>query len=139
MTRDRRPGAGTNAPTGVTPAAASTTTTATARAGAFFVGPSFHALRVRGVLSLVLVRVCPILRCVALGQERSGWVVRGRKGTYEDNFHLCVCGLCAGLRFGCVGEGRHAHAHVRCLCFVCLRQLLIHPGHVLRIERVIFL
>lgn len=76
MTRNRRAGAGTNAPTGVAPAAASTTTTASA--GAFFVGPSFHALRVCSVLSLVLVRVCPILRCVVrFGQ--SSWLYEGRR------------------------------------------------------------
>ena len=68
MTRNCRTGAGTNAPTGATPAAAPTTTTA--RAGAFLVGPSFHALRVCSVLSLVLVRVCPILGYVASGKAK---------------------------------------------------------------------
>lgn len=109
MTRNRRPGAGTNAPTSATtPAGVSTTT---ACAGAFFVGPSFHALRVRSVLSLVLVRVCPVLRCV-VGSVRLS--LRGYgEGTYQDNIHVCVCGLCAaGLGCGCVGGGRYAHARV---------------------------
>ena len=76
MTGNRCAGAGTNAPAGVASAAPSTTTTA--RAGAFFGGPSFHALRVRCVLSLILVRVCPILRCV-VGSVSQSWVYEGRR------------------------------------------------------------
>jgi hypothetical protein len=105
MARDSRPGPGsTNAGAGPAPTAAPTARAccALARAScvrAFFPGPSFHALRIRRVLSLVVVRVYPILR-PATALDR-GWCGKGEgkekeRETYvgEDDVHIfCVCGM----------------------------------------------
>jgi hypothetical protein len=150
MARDSRAGTcTTDARTGAS-ATASSAACACADAGAcaraFVACPSFHTLRVRRVLSLVIVRVDPILylRRVPhrLARENRG-AGEGKGDTYvrEDNVHVFgICGMCvervccAGLCFGRGGRC-YTHTHV----FFCLGLFLVHPGHILWIHRAIFL